>query len=133
MTVTNSFRVSVYTAKRNEKVSASFWKPEIFKFSKSETPILPPFAASETIGLHQTCKPDDYWSTAMLSIGALGTRQGQRLKSLDGSKGSGPVGVDELKKLQEELRLPMRGRVPIAEETNRAHHLRLERLINCTL
>jgi hypothetical protein len=69
----------------------------------------------------------------MLSIGALGTRQGQRLKSLDGSKGSGPVGVDELKKLQEELRLPMRGRVPIAEETNRAHHLRLERLINCTL
>jgi hypothetical protein len=68
----------------------------------------------------------------MLSIGALGTREEQRLKSLDGSEGSGPVGVDELKKLQEELRLLMRGRVPTTEEMNRAHHLHLERLINCT-
>jgi hypothetical protein len=53
MTVTNSFRVSVYTAKGNEKVLACHSKKtKIIRFSKSETPILPPFAALETIGPH---------------------------------------------------------------------------------
>jgi hypothetical protein len=66
------------------------------------------------------------------TIVALVTREEHRLKSLEGSEGSCPVGVDELKKLQEELRLLTRGRVPTAELTNMPHHLRLERHINCT-
>jgi hypothetical protein len=70
----------------------------------------------------------------MLSIGTFGTRAGQELKRLDGFDESCSVGVDELKKLQEELRLLMSGRVTTAEETNRTHHLHLhlERLLECT-
>lgn len=59
----------------------------------------------------------------MLSIGTFGTRERQALKRLDG--------VDELKNLQEELRLLMRGRVTTAEETKRPHHLH-KCLLKCT-
>ncbi|TVU48197.1 hypothetical protein EJB05_07825, partial [Eragrostis curvula] len=94
-------------------------------------------AAETSIGLprSQIHEPDNYYSTAMLSNGTFGTKDGQRLKSSDGSIESCTVGVDELKKLQEELRLLVRAKgITTSEELNRLHHLPLERLLNlnCT-
>ncbi|TVU48198.1 hypothetical protein EJB05_07826, partial [Eragrostis curvula] len=89
-------------------------------------------SAETSMGLprSQIHEPDNYWSTAMLSIGTFGTKDGQRLKSSDGSIESCTVGVDELKKLQE-LRLLVRGKgITTSEELNMLHHLPLERLLN---
>jgi hypothetical protein len=33
----------------------------------------------DTIGVQETCEPDDCWSMAMLSIGMFGTREEHRL------------------------------------------------------
>ncbi|CAN6285477.1 unnamed protein product [Urochloa humidicola] len=73
-------------------------------------------------GLPQTDKLNDGWTTAMLSIGTFGMREGHGLKS----RGR----FDELSKLQEELKSLVRARG--ADTADELHHLQPERLLRCS-
>ncbi|KAJ1298523.1 hypothetical protein BS78_01G460300 [Paspalum vaginatum] len=74
-------------------------------------------------GLPQIDSLNDGWTTAMLSIGTFGMREGHRLKS------SGRF--DEPSKVQEELKSLVRARgAATADELSSVHHLQLERILS---
>ncbi|CAD6202352.1 unnamed protein product [Miscanthus lutarioriparius] len=77
-------------------------------------------------GLPQTDKLNDGWTTAMMLIGTFGTRgEGNRVK--------GCGRLDELSKLQEELKsLAGARRAATAGGLDRVNHLQLERLLSCS-
>ena len=76
-------------------------------------------------GLPQTDKLNNGWTAAVLSIGTFGMREGHRMKS----RGR----LDELTKLQDELKSLVRGRGQgTAGEMSRVNHLQLERLLSCS-
>lgn len=79
-----------------------------FRFSITEIHTWPLAVADTSSGLPRNDELHDGRTTGMLSIGTFGTSEGRRPKSCDGSDGSNTVGVDELKKLQEELAVLVR-------------------------
>nr|CAB3501828.1 unnamed protein product [Digitaria exilis] len=73
----------------------------------------------------QTDKLNDGLTTAMLSIGTFGAREGHRLKNCER--------FDELTKLQEELKSLVRARTAgTADDLGRVHHLQVERPLRCS-
>lgn len=92
---------------------------------KSEFIADPAWLVDSSSGLPQTDKLNDGWTAAVLSIGTFGMREGHRMKS----RGR----LDELTKLQDELKSLVRGRGQgTAGEMSRVNHLQLERLLSCS-